>query len=158
MSGAANYPVYTGAAGNPEFRRRGRDSMLFALPTLVLAVIAYNVIVFVAQAPFDRVMFTVPMLSGVDWTFTLGDLLLTVTLLLLFVEILKSTRTGGHSLVDHALSTLVFVGCLIEFLVVPAAATSVFFTIMLIALIDVIAGFSVTIRAARRDFGVDPGG
>lgn len=128
--------------------------MVFALPTLVLAVIAYNLIVFVAAAPFDTVLFVLPMLSGVQWTYTLGDFLMTVTLFLLFIEILKSTRTGGHSLVDHALSTLVFVACLIEFLVVPAAATSLFFMILLVALIDVIAGFSVTIRAARRDFGV----
>ena len=38
----------------------------------------------------------------------------------------------------------------------PYEATSLFFFITLIALIDVIAGFSVTIRAARRDFAVGP--
>ena len=50
-----------------------------------------------------------------------------------------------------------FVICLIEFLTVKEAATSVFFIIMFIALIDVIAGFSVTIRAARRDLNVGAG-
>ena len=96
------------------------------------------------------------MLSGVVWAFTLGDMLIAGTLFLLFIEILKATRTSGNSLVDHALSTIVFIICLIEFLVVPEAATSLFFFITLIALIDVIAGFSVTIRAARRDFAVGP--
>ncbi|MCG8561936.1 MAG: hypothetical protein MI824_19235, partial [Hyphomicrobiales bacterium] len=57
----------------------------------------------------------------------------------------------------HALSTVVFIICIIEFLVVPEAATSLFFFITIIALIDVIAGFSVTIRAARRDFAMGPG-
>ena len=75
-------------------------------------------------------------------------------LFVLFFEILKSTRTGGNSVVDHALSMIVFVACLIVFLVWPPAATSLFFLIMLTTLVDVIAGFSVTIRSARRDYSV----
>ena len=130
--------------------------MILSVPFLVFSVIAYNVIVFVTGAPFDTVVFEVPMLSGALWIFTLGDMLVVGSLFLLFIEILKATRTSGNSLVDHALSTIVFIVCLIEFLVVPEAATSLFFFITLIALIDVIAGFSVTIRAARRDFAVGP--
>lgn len=130
--------------------------MILSVPFLVFSVIAYNVIVFVTGAPFDTVAFEVPMLSGALWIFTLGDMLVVGSLFLLFIEILKATRTSGNSLVDHALSTIVFIVCLIEFLVVPEAATSLFFFITLITLIDVIAGFSVTIRAARRDFAVGP--
>lgn len=130
--------------------------MILSVPFLIFSVIAYNAIVFMTGTPFDTVVFDVPMLSGVIWTFTLGDMLIAGTLFLLFIEILKATRTSGNSLVDHALSTIVFIVCLIEFLVVPEAATSLFFFITLISLIDVIAGFSVTIRAARRDFAVGP--
>ena len=52
---------------------------------------------------------------------------------------------------------LVFVACLIEFLTVPQAATSTFFMIMVVALIDVVAGYTIGIRVARRDmaFGAD---
>jgi hypothetical protein len=50
---------------------------------------------------------------------------------------------------------MVFVACLILFLIWDRAATSTFFLLMLMALIDVIAGFSVTINAARRDHSVD---
>jgi hypothetical protein len=131
--------------------------MILSLPWIVLSLIAYNVIVFVTATPLDSVVFTMPMLSTAVWSVTLADLLIGGTLCLLFIEILKATRTGGNSLVDHALSTIVFIICLIEFLVIPQAATSVFFIITLVALIDVIAGFSVTIRAARRDFSVGPG-
>lgn len=130
--------------------------MILSVPFLVFSLIAYNAIVFMTGTPFETVAFEVPMLSGAIWTFTLGDMLVAGTLFLLFVEILKATRTSGNSLVDHALSTIVFIVCLIEFLVVPEAGTSLFFFITLITLIDVIAGFSVTIRAARRDFGVGP--
>ena len=145
--------------------------MILSLPWLLVSVIIYNIIVFFfgpdkadpvtgAYDPsivFNEVLFQIPMLSGATWSFTLGNLLVIFSLVLLFLEILKATRTGGNSLVDHSLSTLVFVICLIEFLTVKEAATSVFFIIMFISLIDVIAGFSVTIRAARRDLNVGAG-
>ena len=130
--------------------------MILTFPFLLFSVIAYNIIVFGTGTPFETIVFQVPMISGALWNFTLGDLLIAATLVLLFIEILKATRTGGNSLIDHALSTIVFIICLIEFLVVPEASTSLFFFITLIALIDVVAGFSVTIRAARRDFAVGP--
>ena len=80
-----------------------------------------------------------------------GDVFIVVSLVLLFGEILKATRFGSASVIDHMLSTAVFVICLVEFLLVGFAATSVFFILMVMALIDVIAGFSVSIRAAARD-------
>ena len=45
----------------------------------------------------------------------------------------------------------VFMAYLIEFLVLRQAATSVFFILLAIALIDVAAGFSIAISGARRD-------
>jgi hypothetical protein len=91
------------------------------------------------------------MLSGGVWTMTLGDILVLVALVLLFVEIVKSTGTSNASIVDHVLSTALFVAFLIEFLLVPGAEHSVFFTIMVISLVDVLAGFTVSIRSAGRD-------
>ena len=106
-------------------------------------------------APISRsTRFTVSMPSGGEWQISLGDMMLAFSLFVLFFEILKSTRTGGNSVVDHALSMIVFVVCLILFLIWPPAGTSLFFLIMLTTLIDVIAGFSVTIRSARRDYSV----
>lgn len=91
--------------------------------------------------------------DGPSWTFTLGDLLMQITLLLLFVEIVKATYTSTASLLDHGLSMLVFIACLIEFLMVDSAYTSVFFFIMVATLIDVVAGYTIGIRVARRDIG-----
>jgi len=51
------------------------------------------------------------------------------------------------------LSALVFVGFLVVFIIKPGAATEAFFVVMLMSLIDVIAGFSITITSARKDFG-----
>ncbi len=134
--------------------------MVLSLPWIVLALIFYNVIVFVfggepaADTPdvFSKVIFEMPMLSKSTWVFTVGDLILSIALITLFVEILKATRTRPLAILDHGLSVVVFIICLVEFLLVPEASTSLFFFITLIALIDVVAGFSVGIRAARRDF------
>jgi hypothetical protein len=87
----------------------------------------------------------------VHWVVSFGDLLVLLSLLLLFIELLKSTSTGTAAIFNHALSMLVFIVCLVEFLLAPAFATSVFFTILVMSLLDVLAGVVVTIVSARRD-------
>jgi hypothetical protein len=129
--------------------------MILSLPWLVIPIILYNLIAFSSASAevFNEVLLSVGMISGATWSLTVGDLVILITLTLLFIELIKATRTGGNSIVDHALSMVLFMICGIEFLVVPRAATSEFFFILFVTLIDVIAGFSITIRAARRDFG-----
>ena len=134
-------------------RHYRRTSWLSSVPLLAFVVMAY--VAFASGgADFALTRFTVAMPSGGEWQISLGDMMLAFSLFVLFFEILKSTRTGGNSVVDHALSMIVFVVCLILFLIWPPAGTSLFFLIMLTTLIDVIAGFSVTIRSARRDYSV----
>jgi hypothetical protein len=124
--------------------------LIAALPLLIIPLLAY--VVFAALgADFGAGRFDVPLPSGGSWQITLGDVLLAIGLALLFFEILKAAWTGGATIVDHAMSVMVFVACLILFLIWDRAATSTFFLLMLMAMIDVIAGFSVTIKAARRD-------
>jgi len=59
--------------------------------------------------------------------------------------------------IDHLLSTFVFVAFLVEFLLVKGAAHSVFFILMVITLVDLLAGFSVTVRSAGRDVSISQG-
>ena len=127
---------------------------MFVPPLLALPLIVYNIMAlfgFSDGAAWASPLATITMVSGGVWNLTVGDIFLVVSLVLLFAEILKATRFGNASVVDHMLSTVVFVICLVEFLLVGYAATSVFFILMVMALIDVIAGFSVSIRAAARD-------
>ncbi len=133
-----------------------------SLPLIIFAFIFYNVIVLFGdsatpEAILRQEIFSLPSFRGGEnspnWSFNWGDLIIVVTLLLLFVEILKATYTSTTSLLDHGLSMLVFIACLIEFLMVDAAFTSVFFILMLATLIDVVAGYTIGIRVARRDIG-----
>jgi hypothetical protein len=93
------------------------------------------------------------MPSTGTWEFRIADLIILITMILLFIELLKSTYTSASSMVDHGLSMLVMIACLIEFLLVKQAATSAFFFILIASLIDVTAGFMIGIRVAKRDIG-----
>ena len=133
--------------------------MLGHVPLLIIPFILYNLGLtglFGAgpSDPWASEIVSVPMMSGGVWTMTLGDLMVVVALVLLFVEVIKSTRTSNASVVDHLLSTFVFVAFLVEFLLVSGAATSLFFVLMMISLVDVLAGFSVSIRSAGRDVNI----
>jgi hypothetical protein len=48
-----------------------------------------------------------------------------------------------------------FIAMLVEFLLVQRAATSTFFLLMAIALVDVLAGFIVGMRSAQRQIEVE---
>lgn len=126
-------------------------------PLLLLPLIIYNLSAFGwlgSSAGWAAPLVNFDLVSGANWALTSGDLLLIFALALLFVEVIKSTRTGTQSIVDHGFSAVVFVIYLVEFLVVPAAATSLFFACTAMSFIDLVAGFSVSIRAAGRDINV----
>ena len=124
------------------------------IPILIFPVIVYNILGFLAADILKENLWTFNLLSGAQWVFSVSDLLLSISVICLYIEIFKSTRTSTISIVDHGLSLLVFIICLVEFIVIPETGSSTFFIIMLMSLFDVIAGFTITISTARRDFGV----
>ncbi len=136
------------------------------LPLMVIPIIIYNIMA-LAGATFATVeelsmrlnepFQSVQMASGANWQITPGHALLAVALITLFFELLKSTGVGRAAIMNHAFSMVLFIICLIEFMMLDAFATSVFFLITLMALMDVMAGFIVTIASARRDFAVGEG-
>jgi len=142
-------------------------------PLLIVPVAIYNLIALTYSGTtvnYDAVsnaspllellsgsLVTFPMISGVNWSITNGEMLVFVAITLLFVEIVKSTSTGTSSILNHAVSMILFIVCLVEFLLMPNFATSTFFIIMSMTLLDVLAGVIVTIVSARRDFGVGEG-
>lgn len=125
------------------------------LPLLGIVAGAYLAIALASGTALTQPMATIALPSTAAWAVTLNDLLVGLGLLLLYLEILKSTRTSQAAVLDHALSLLVFVACLLCFILVPRAGTTGFALITLMTLIDVVAGFTVTISAARRDIEYD---
>ncbi len=135
--------------------------MLIALPLLVIPVVLYNVVVLSGlfggsgvvgtDSGLREVLFTIPMASGAGWSVGVGDMILFLALILLFFELLKSTSSQKVAIVNHALSMILFVACLVEFLLIKGFATSTFFLIVTMVMLDVLAGFIVTIVSARKD-------
>jgi hypothetical protein len=82
-------------------------------------------------------------MSDQDWVLTWQDILLAVSIFLLWVEIVKSAWLGRRGVMDHILAMALFVAMLAEFLWVRSAGTSTFFLLMAIALFDVLAGLAI---------------
>lgn len=139
--------------------------MLIALPLLVIPVVLYNIVVLsglgdtglvgggmaAADEALRQSLFSIPMASGASWNVGIGDLIVFFSLILLFFELLKSTSSQKVAIVNHALSMILFVVCLVEFLLIRGFATSTFFLITTMVMLDVLAGFIVTIISSRRD-------
>jgi hypothetical protein len=131
---------------------------MFAIgfPLLLIPFAVYNMIAFLTPGvSWTATVTTVHMMSGQDWTLTWEDLLLAFSILLLWVEIIKATKIGMRSVMDHLLSMALFIVMLIEFLLVKQAGSSTFFLLMIIALVDVLAGFIIGMRSGRRQVEVD---
>ena len=136
--------------------------MLIAIPLLLIPVVLYNIVVLFgadgnggmsqADALLRDPLFSIPMASGAQWNVGSGDLILFVGLILLFFELVKSTSSPRVAIVNHALSMVLFIIVLVEFLLIRGFATSTFFLIVVMILLDVLAGFIVTIIASRKDF------
>lgn len=125
-------------------------------PLSVIPFAIYNVLAFPRLFPSVTLTSEVPgvqlhLPSGVDWKFYTGDLLITFAILILYVEMLKATRLGRRNVFDHTLSIILFAVFVAEFLTIKEAATSTFFLLAVISFVDVIGGFAVSVRVARRD-------
>ncbi|MEM7293836.1 MAG: hypothetical protein AAF420_10650 [Pseudomonadota bacterium] len=125
------------------------------MPMLGIIWVIYNIMLLVSDigSTLGNEVFSVSLLSGATWSTTVGELLIMVGVLALYIEMFKATRTTTSSIIDHGISMLVFIAYLIEFLMVSGAGNSIFMILMLMALVDVIAGYTITIVAARRDLG-----
>ncbi len=129
---------------------------VLGFPLLLVPFAVYNMIAFLTPGVgWTSPVTTVHMMSGQDWVLTWEDVLIAFAIFLLWVEIIKSTRIGTRNVMDHILAMALFVVMLVEFLLVPRAATSTFFLLMAIALVDVLAGFIVGTRSAQRQIELE---
>ena len=70
---------------------------LIGIPLLVIPFAVYNMVEFLTPGATAGAMWThqlssVQMMSGATWTLTVGELLLALSLLVLFIELVKASR------------------------------------------------------------------
>jgi hypothetical protein len=133
------------------------------VPLLGISLIVYSVLTLTGavgtpdQPWYDMLFVQLPMVSGDLWDVSWGDVFLLGSMGLLFVELLRATRTGSESIMNHAFSVVVFVIALLLFIIVEGFGNSVFFLFMSMTFLDFMAGFIVTTVTARRDLSVAEG-
>ena len=126
--------------------------LFISIPLFVYLLIAANVVMLGGSGLAMNIIVTeFPLPSGAHTILTVSDVLILTAVVFLYIETFKATRTSILSIVDHALSLLVFVFFLIEYLVVEAVGNTTFLIITIISLMDVVMGFTVTISTAKRD-------
>lgn len=136
-------------------REKSSVAYLIAFPLLLVPFALYNMIGFLLNLDLNTTVFSLPLLNGRAMAISMGDSLVILGVLLLYIEILKATRLSLREMMDHVLSLVLFVGMVVEFLMVTQAATSTFLILLVLSFIDVIAGLTVSIRAAHRDIAVE---
>ncbi len=133
-------------------------SLLASIPLLTIPLVIFNLMLLIngaaTSAVLSSTMFSGTLFSGAVFTLTVGDFLVILGVILLYFELLKSTRFSTASTVEHMVSMLVFIVFLIEFITVEGLGNAPFLVITLLALIDVLSGFTVSISTARRDVGI----
>lgn len=128
---------------------------LLPLLALPLAVFVLFALVQHDGSWTDGIAFAPSLMSGAHWQVHYGDIFVFFSLLVLFLEIVNSVNTDSRSIINHGLSALVALICIVLFITTATFGNSAFFMLITMMLIDTIAGFVITIVAARRDFGTN---
>jgi hypothetical protein len=126
---------------------------MVGFPLLLIPLAIYNIIVFLMpDLSFTDPLVKLTLMSGAEWTVTLSDVLLALAILLLLAEVIKGARPGAKYLTDHLLSLIVFGAAAAEFLLWPKFATSTFFLMTALSLVDFLSGLAL--RTRRRAVAV----
>jgi hypothetical protein len=123
---------------------------MVGFPLLLIPLAIFNIIVFLMPGvSFSDPVLRLPLTSGAEWPVTLSDMLLALAILMLLFEVIKGARPGAKYLTDHLLSLVVFGGAVAEFLLWPRFASSTFFLLTLLAMVDFLSGVALRTRRAK---------
>lgn len=132
---------------------------ILAIPLFMVLLFCYNLTVFLSTdtnyLPDTVIMsFLIPS-SGATMTITWNIFFVLAGIAILYIEILKATRGTSAALLDHVLSLGVFVVFLVELIIVREMGSATFLILTLLSLVDVVAGFTVSLSTARRDITIE---
>lgn len=92
--------------------------------------------------------------STAIWYIRVSDVIILIGLFVLYIELFKSTKATDTTIYEHILSLFVFLAYLLIFLYAPMVANSTFVILGAMSFIDVVAGITITITAARKDLSL----
>jgi hypothetical protein len=89
------------------------------------------------------------LVSGQNWALSHGDVLITIAIVCLLFSMLRSASAHRGTVVGNMIMVLVLCAYIVCFLTVGFCGTSVFFIILMIALIDTLATVSISMVASH---------
>ena len=123
---------------------------MVGFPLLLIPLAVYNIIVFLMPGvSLAEPVVRLTLMSGAEWPVTLSDMLLALGIFLLLLEVIKGARPGAKYVTDHLLSLIVFGAAAAEFLLWPKFATSTYFLLAMLALVDFLSGVALRVRRGR---------
>jgi hypothetical protein len=121
------------------------------VPLLIVPFAIYNIFAFlIPGVSWGTPIASITLRSGAQWQIAPGDILIAFSILILLVELVKLTRLGFRSWVDHLLSLALFAGMTAEFVMVQAVATPTFFLLLVISFVDFVGGIVSALGARSR--------
>jgi len=130
---------------------------LVAFPLLLIPFALYNMVVFLLNMPFTETVFAIPLVSDRRLPVSVGDLVVAIGMLLLYVEVMKAARPGGKGIMDHVLSFVLLLAIAGELVLVPRASTVTLLLLAVLGFVDLLTGISLSLRARRRIVIEEPG-
>ena len=127
---------------------------LIAFPLLLIPFALYNMMAFLLDTPVTTELYAIPLPADRHMAVTIGDALVVLAMLLLYLEVLKAAR-ARKAVMDHLLALILFAAMAAEFALVPQAQTPAFLFITVLAFVDLLIGVSVSRRAKRHDILVE---
>ncbi|QND74549.1 hypothetical protein [Tardiphaga robiniae] len=121
---------------------------LLLIPVAICNIIAFLMPDLALSGPIP--LFPIMLMSKDIWMVTLNDLLVALSILLLWLEVMRAARPAPKYFTDHFLSLLVFGAAAAEFVMLPKFGNATFFLITLTAMVDFLAGISLRARRPRR--------
>jgi len=128
---------------------------LIAFPLLLIPFALYNMVALLLNMPFTETVSSIPLAPDRRMPLNVGDLLVAIGMLLLYIEVLKAARFGGKGVMDHILSFILFVAMVSELALVPQASTPTLLLLAVLGFVDFITGISLSIRRKQRAIVVE---
>lgn len=136
-------------------RERENTPIYRYIPFMGVVLLIYNVLSLQYSDPtgsfWEHSMTTISLPSGHSLAITYSEAFIVFALFVLFLELIKSTSASNAMITEQVLSVLVFIVFLIQFLISPHAAEPTFFILIVISLVEVLAGFVIIVKEARKD-------
>src|SRR5262249_6533276 len=110
---------------------------------LIIPFAFFNMVVFLLNMPFTETVFTIPLVSDRQMPVAIGDLIVAIGMLLLYIEVVTAVRTGGRSIMDHMLAFILFAAMASELVFVPRGRSPTLLLLAVLGFVDFIPGVSI---------------